>query len=721
MGAHRTALFFGTDADVEEGLWEQPVNPTSAAAELTGIVGAIGPHSTGLFDTFSGDGPDFVQFNGLELFQAVGTDNKPTIWTTDGTAAGTHELLPANAAPGGLFSAGISGQPGFTLLNNKVLFEGEDAAGHQSLWSTDGTAAGTAEVHVGFQPRYFTNLGQIVLFNDLGASFHETLWVTDGTSAGTHEITPISNVSAAGLVPQFLGSYNGLALFEGMDAAGHKGLWVSNGTAAGTSELTIANANGIFNNIGGVDGNPDFTTYNGVALFQGEDDSGNVGLWMTDGTGAGTHEIAPSTITGASLQFDPDSFIVYQGKVYFAAENNTTDTGDGGNLWVTDGTAAGTTQIHAATENSHGFFSAGNARTNPSFTIVDGTLLFRGFDSNGVLGTWAFNGSGSPVEINTVNEGSQSVIPSPDLVTFRAPTANDYFGDSTSDLALAGPGGLIGWDVQSGTFSRVSTIGNPGGFSAVHGIDPIHEALAGDFNGDGTGDILLRDGSGNLVDWTMHNGVLMGGGFIGNPTTFGYSVVGTGDFNGDGVSDILIQDGSGNLADWIVKSGVGSSANVIGNPAAFGYHAVATGDFNGDGTTDVLLENSSGTLAEWVMQNGAAVSANVIGNPTAFGFSLIGTGDFNGDGTTDLLLGNSNGTIGDWMMQNGQAVSANIIGNPASFGYNVVGTGDYNGDGTTDILIQNAAGNIADWTIKNGVGAGAATIGNPVPFGFNLA
>jgi hypothetical protein len=294
----------------------------------------------------------------------------------------------------------------------------------------------------------------------------------------------------------------------------------------------------------------------------------------------------------------------------------------------------------------------------------------------------------------------------------------DVTGSGTSDVLLSGGNSLIDWIVQNGTATGGYLIGSPTGYSVVHGIDPIHEAIAGDFNDDGTGDILLQDAGSNLVDWTMHNGTLMGGGFIGNPASFGYSVVGTGDFNGDGTGDILLQNTAGNLADWLV----GAGGNNIGNPAPYGYHAIGTGDFNGDGTTDVLLQNSGGNLAEWVMQNGVAIGSTVIGNPTAYGFSFIGTGDFNNDGTTDLLLGNSNGTIGDWIMHNGTAVSASVIGNPASFGYNVVGTGDYNGDGTSDILIQNAAGSLADWTIKNGVvGSGSATIGNPVPFGFNLA
>jgi hypothetical protein len=307
-------------------------------------------------------------------------------------------------------------------------------------------------------------------------------------------------------------------------------------------------------------------------------------------------------------------------------------------------------------------------------------------------------------------------------LTEQSEVADDFISYGTSDVLLQNNSGILAdWIVQNGAATSANVIGNPGGFSVVHGVDPIHETLAGNFNGDATGDVLLQDSGGNLVDWMTKNGTLMAGGAVGNPSSFGYSVIGTGDFNGDGTTDILLQNAAGNLADWIVKNGTGSSANVIGNPTSFGYHAIATGDFNGDGTTDILLVNDSGNLADWVMQDGVATGSNVIGNPTPYGFSLIGTGDFNGEGTTDLLLGNSNGTIGDWIMQNGQAVSANVIGNPASFGYNVVGTGDYNGDGTSDILLQNAAGNLANWTINNGVGSGSATIGNPAPFGFHLA
>jgi ELWxxDGT repeat protein len=50
-------------------------------------------------------------------------------------------------------------------------------------------------------------------------------------------------------------------LFSGVDAAGHIGLWITDGTAAGTSELTTAN--------GGLTGVSDLTVFGNKALFDG--------------------------------------------------------------------------------------------------------------------------------------------------------------------------------------------------------------------------------------------------------------------------------------------------------------------------------------------------------------------------------------------------------------------------------------------------------------------
>ena len=69
-------------------------------------------------------------------------------------------------------------------------------------------------------------------------------------------------------------------LFEGTNASGTTGLWATNGTATGTHELTRiigANAGGL---------QPDgFTVFNGEVLFGGVDLAGR-GLWVTNGTAA---------------------------------------------------------------------------------------------------------------------------------------------------------------------------------------------------------------------------------------------------------------------------------------------------------------------------------------------------------------------------------------------------------------------------------------------------
>src|SRR5436305_1801447 len=74
------------------------------------------------------------------------------------------------------------------------------------------------------------------------------------------------------------------------DASGAVGLWVTDGTSAGSSELNVAgsNAGGLFANVIA----PHLTVFAGKALFVGEDASGNISLWTTDATGAGTSELA---------------------------------------------------------------------------------------------------------------------------------------------------------------------------------------------------------------------------------------------------------------------------------------------------------------------------------------------------------------------------------------------------------------------------------------------
>ena len=197
------------------------------------------------------------------------------------------------------------------MSTSVVLFNGLGSNDEPGLWVTDGTAAGTSELSVelstGLNPQFITNFNGKALFAGADpSSTGDGLWVTDGTAAGTSEIggpgsTGISEANFDGLQPGYFQVYKGEALFRG--AAGLAGgevfgLWVTNGTAAGTSEIGGNKNVGIKNADSGglLKDPPDFTPFNGKVLFRGWDNKGEVGLWVTNGTAAGTSELPRSPV-----------------------------------------------------------------------------------------------------------------------------------------------------------------------------------------------------------------------------------------------------------------------------------------------------------------------------------------------------------------------------------------------------------------------------------------
>src|ERR1700722_15968026 len=103
--------------------------------------------------------------------------------------------------------------------------------------------------------------------------------------------------------------------FSGVDADGDSGLWVTDGTAAGTSELTgISGAS-----TSGV--NPFTFTLFGRAgselLFGGADEANYTGLWVTNGTAAGTSEL--TGISGVYANgLDAINAFVFRSEVLFS-------------------------------------------------------------------------------------------------------------------------------------------------------------------------------------------------------------------------------------------------------------------------------------------------------------------------------------------------------------------------------------------------------------------
>jgi hypothetical protein len=240
---------------------------------------------------------------------------------------------------------------------------------------------------------------------------------------------------------------------------------------------------------------------------------------------------------------------------------------------------------------------------------------------------------------------------------------------------------------------------------------------SGDFNHDGTKDILWQNAAGSTSEWLMSpsGGVAS---FPFTPPAAGWSVIATGNLNGDGTDDILWKnDTTGATAEWLMAPGGGAS--LVGTPGAPGWDVVAEGDFNGDHITDIMWKHAAtGSTAEWLMAPTGGVGS-LLSTPPVGGWNLIASGDFNGDGTDDLMWQNAGtGATSEWLMAGG-----GVAGNPstpAAPGWKVVASGDFNGDHTTDIMWKSdATGSTAEWLMAPTGGVGSLLSAPPVG-GWNL-
>jgi ELWxxDGT repeat protein len=335
------------------------------------------------------------------------------IWKTDGTAAGTMQVLNLNTYfafgqynPEKLFALNgllyfVEERPAATTTslyrlgagNNEILIyqdisivsdvvvinnvgyfmaqpNNTPSAVGTELWRTDGTTAGTYMVkdinpgnNGGSNPEWLTNVNGTLFFSAWDGVNGGELWKSDGTAAGTvmvKDLYPGDNTTNQ--KPTQLVDVNGTLFFNGFTATNGRELWKSDGTEAGTVLVKDISA-------GGGSGNPvSLTNNNGQLLFTHINT-----LWKSDGTNAGT--VAVRNFSGCQqitpLPGSPGQVVMY------ANESNN------GELWKSDGTLAGTTMIkNIAPDNPAGVYGA------VSFGAVKNAFAF----SNGKFFLAAENG-----------------------------------------------------------------------------------------------------------------------------------------------------------------------------------------------------------------------------------------------------------------------------------------------------------------------------------------
>jgi ELWxxDGT repeat protein len=213
------------------------------------------------------------------------------------------------------------------------------------------------------------------------------LWCTDGSGYGSQQVKAFGT----GFSPYGFTQLNGKLYFIVTDADHGSELWVSDGTSAGTTIVKDINP---FDNKSAFPSSPGSYTSNLLQVLGGKlyfiaDDSlhGNE-LWVSDGTDAGTQmvkdifPVADSNGIPVPLSSTNEHFLRAGNKIFFQANDGS---GTGVELWSTDGTASGTQMVKnivpGASSSNPRFFASFNDKV--IFTIDSSSFYQTCYISDG--------------------------------------------------------------------------------------------------------------------------------------------------------------------------------------------------------------------------------------------------------------------------------------------------------------------------------------------------
>lgn len=420
--ARRCALFVAVVAVVASSLGAVP-------SEATGSTFArVAPADQPAIDLVADLRPgrqasspaEVVDLGGRAVFTALApTGTARALWTSDGTAEGTHVLgVPGASAP--------------VVVGDHVYAVAVGSDGVRTLWRSDGTRAGTAVFDSGTGPIVGAALEIVAEGDRLFVSRGEShgpgeLWVTDGSPAGTHLVAGFA------VGPTELAVERSELWFSASDGVHGLEPWRSDGTAAGT--VMVADlAPGASSTGRPDDGYPrDFVAVGDLVYFVATGRS----LWVSDGSTSNTRRVRPG-LGGQGLEVD--LLTPLGDALLFRGQDR-----DGYGLWTTDGTDAGTALVH-------------RTGTVAELAVMDGAVFFGG-PAGSKNQLWRTDG--------TV-DGTRLVA---SLVTRGGPGPGS---EAESPFGMTVAGGRLWFAIGDGREGRVlwSSDGTPAGTAIVEELAP---------------------------------------------------------------------------------------------------------------------------------------------------------------------------------------------------------------------------------------------------------
>lgn len=381
ISAGSTQVFFASDDGAHgQELWV--TKGTTASTKLTFDINKKGDSSPG----------NLTPLGSKALFTAESTDYGAELFITDGTAAGTS--LVKDIRPG----TSSSDPSGFAVVGSKALFPANDGTNGTELWVTDGTAANTKLLKdirpgaSGSSPSGLVTLGSSVLFYANDGTNGGELWISDGTAAGTSLLKDIRSGSGNSN-PGGLRVAGSKVYFYADDGTNGVELWVTDGTAGGTSLLKDIQPGSGSSYPG------QFTAAGASGFFTANDGTNGVELWFTDGTAGGTVLVKDiQSGSGNGLSSYAAYITVIGSTAYFAADDGT----NGGELWKSNGTSAGTELVKDINPGSSGSYPY-------SITAVGSTLYLAADDGTHGQELWKSDGLGAGTAlVKDIVVGSES-------------------------------------------------------------------------------------------------------------------------------------------------------------------------------------------------------------------------------------------------------------------------------------------------------------------------
>ncbi len=473
--------------------------------------------------------------------------------------------------------------------------------------------------------------------------------------------------------------------------------WTLNATATG---ITVATANS-------TQPNPKFGTVNALlgGVLHAAVDPGTGDLYYVYGNrdAGGNNRLAIRRVfdNGAGgVTIGGETFVV--GGTVQAAIPSVAVTDDGvvGVFYYTfNGIVSGFPQFSAWLAVSTDQGATFNSQLLLTFLspAVDDGITTSGVQRQRVLGDYmqmkavdncffgSFTGNGAAFGRSTSNN---------DPIFFKAcvplSRANRNFnGDNTADILWRkqDTGALALWFFTGGSVSSSAGLGSVPTVWRIAG--------AGDFNNNGSADILWRHASGAVAIWLMNGASVVGNVGLGTVPTQ-WKIMAVADFNGDSKADILWRNTTtGDVAIWFMNGTTVTSSVGLG-AVTLDWTPEKAADLNGDGRADIQWRRNDGAIAVWLM-NGATVIGNVFVGNVSPAWRIVRLADVNGDGKQDFIWRHTSGNVAIWLMNGGSVISSSGLGFVPT-DWRIVGVGDFNGDGRLDILWRNIA-SVPNWPL----------------------